>query len=389
MKGFWENVVRVTAGLLAACGIVVGVGHAASSEAPVQTTHQEQLKLKNPAPLYLSHARNFFKSIGATMLGHGSHSSHSSHGSHASHASHVSGTEPPRYYPPSPPPYTPPSPPANYAPVANNLAVKVAEDGETIIRLKATDANGDPLEFSIMDFPEHGTLTAKDLTSAVYKPDAGFTGKDSFTYRAYDGSTYSEPATVTITVTLVNDAPIANDLKLATPLDTARKLTLKATDPEKAKVSYKVTRQPKHGKLSGTAPALTYTPDSGYVGSDSFTYTASDGELTSTEATVSIEVGAANHAPIAADMELSAAKNGSKELFLSATDRDGDQLTFRLVDAPQHGRIGGDPTTGDITYKPDNNFSGTDSFTFVANDGQLDSNIASVSIQVGRGIGSK
>ena len=89
----------------------------------------------------------------------------------------------------------------------------------------------------------------------------------------------------------VDDPPIADDQSTSTPVDAAVAITLTATDPEGQALTYAVTGGPSNGSLTGTAPNLTYTPNAGFSGSDSFTFTANDGTNTSNTATVSITVG--------------------------------------------------------------------------------------------------
>src|SRR5207245_1486226 len=133
------------------------------------------------------------------------------------------------------------------------------EDTAKAITLSATDVEGSPLTYAIVAGPAHGTLsgTAPALT---YTPAANYNGLDSFTFKANDGSLDSNTATVTITVTAVNDAPVASDQAVTTDEDTTKAITLSATDIEGSPLTYAIVAGPAHGTLSGTAPALTYTP---------------------------------------------------------------------------------------------------------------------------------
>ncbi len=87
-----------------------------------------------------------------------------------------------------------------------------------------------------------------------------------------------------------NQAPTAAPQTLTTAGDAALPLTLAGSDPDGDPLTFRVLTGPQHGTLSGTAPALTYTPAAGYRGSDSFTYVANDGQADSEPATVTIEV---------------------------------------------------------------------------------------------------
>ena len=79
----------------------------------------------------------------------------------------------------------------------------------SIIDLVSQDADNDPISYTILDGPFHGELVFSSDASVSYSPYNNFFGSDSFTYVAYDGTDYSEPATITIEVSEVNDKPIA------------------------------------------------------------------------------------------------------------------------------------------------------------------------------------
>jgi hypothetical protein len=156
-------------------------------------------------------------------------------------------------------------------------------------------------------------------------------------------------------------------------------ITLSASDPQGARLSYTVVTQPLHGTLSGSAPNLTYTPAASYLGSDSFTFRASNGVYESNTATVSITVIAGNHAPFANSQ--SVASDGSPVVItLTASDTDGNPLTYSIMNPPAHGTLAG--SAPNLTYTPTPGYNGTDSFTFRANDGSVDSNVATITIVV-------
>ena len=184
----------------------------------------------------------------------------------------------------------------NVAPVATAQSVTTAEDTLKAITLVATDANSNSLTYTIATNPAHGTLsgTAPNVT---YTPTTNYNGSDSFTFRANDGMVDSSPATVSITVTAVNDTPVATAQSVSTVQDTAKAITLAGTDVENSPLTYTIVSQPAHGAVSGTGPNVTYTPTTGYTGADSFTFRVNDGTVNSANATVSITVTAATHHP--------------------------------------------------------------------------------------------
>src|SRR5207248_3234823 len=115
-------------------------------------------------------------------------------------------------------------------------------------------------------------------------------------------------------------------------------------------------------------------------GPDNFTFKANDGTVDSAAATVSITVVHVNHAPVANGQTVTTAEDTAKAIVLTATDADGDALTFSLVAGPLHGALSG--VAPNITYTPAANYNGADSFTFKANDGTVDSSAATVTITV-------
>ena len=258
----------------------------------------------------------------------------------------------------------------NHAPVASNKSVSTPQNTAVGVTLSATDADGDPLSYTVVSAPGHGTLSGS-APALTYTPAAGYTGPDSFTFKANDGTVDSNTATVSVTVTAVNHAPVASNKSVSTPQNTAVGVTLSATDADGDPLSYTVVSAPGHGTLSGSAPALTYTPAAGYTGPDSFTFKANDGTVDSNTATVSVTVTAVNHAPVASNKSVSTPQNTAVGVTLSATDADGDPLSYTVVSAPGHGTLSGSAPA--LTYTPAAGYTGPDSFTFKANDGTVDS----------------
>jgi len=179
----------------------------------------------------------------------------------------------------------------NVAPVATAQNISTNEDIAKSVTLSANDADGDTLTYSIISNPSHGTLS--DLSSGsnvTYTPRANYHGVDSFTFKANDGNLDSDPETITINVTAIDDTPVATNITVTTDNDVAEAITLSGTDAEGTSLTYSIVNAPKNGVLSGTSPNLTYTPKYNSIGSDSFTYTVSDGVNTSSSKTVSVTV---------------------------------------------------------------------------------------------------
>jgi len=100
---------------------------------------------------------------------------------------------------------------------------------------------------------------------------------------------------VSITVTPVNDAPVANSQSVSTAEDTAKPITLTGADADSDPLTYTIVAPPTHGALSGSGPNVTYTPDTGYSGMDSFTFIVNDGTVDSAPATVTIQISSAGY----------------------------------------------------------------------------------------------
>ena len=182
--------------------------------------------------------------------------------------------------------------PGNNPPVANNDSASTNEDTPVTINVLANDSDpdGDLLGVASVAAPGHGTAVINADKTVTYTPAPSFFGTDSFTYTASDGRGGSSTATVTVTVTAVNDPPVAENQSVTTPQGTAVAITLQATDPDGDPLTFRVVNGPANGVLSGTPPNVTYTPNQGFTGADSFTFNASDAQSTSNLATVSITV---------------------------------------------------------------------------------------------------
>jgi hypothetical protein len=268
----------------------------------------------------------------------------------------------------------------NDAPSANNQTVVTNEDTDKAIVLTASDIDGDVLTYTITAGPAHGTLSgaAPNLT---YKPTANYNGPDSFTFKANDGTTDSNVATVSITVNSINDAPVAANQSITTNANTAKTVTLTATDADSTALTYGVKTGPAHGTLSGAAPNLTYTPVAGYAGPDSFTYVANDGQVDSAIATVSITVAATATRPTANGQAVTLKEDTLTLINLTATDPNGRKLRYKIVQAPAHGTLLSGPLPWAV-YSPEANYNGSDSFAFQVTAGSEVSNTAVVNLTI-------
>jgi VCBS repeat-containing protein len=285
----------------------------------------------------------------------------------------------------------------NDAPAAADDAYSTDEDTTLMVAAPGvlgndSDPDGNPLTATLVTGPAHGTLTLNPNGSFTYTPAANSNDTVIFTYRASDGSALSNPATVTISVTTVNDAPTAADDTYSTAEDTARTVAAPGvlgndSDPDGDTLTAVLGSGPSHGTLTLDADgSFTYTPAANFSGSDSFTYRASDGTLDSNLATVTITVTAINDAPTAAADAYSTAEDtaltvAAPGLLGNDTDPDSSTLTAAVVTGPGHGTLTLN-ANGSFTYTPAANFNDTDTFTYRASDGSAQSNSATVTITV-------
>ncbi len=188
----------------------------------------------------------------------------------------------------------------------------------------------------------HGTVSIDTSTNqVVYTPAANYNGAASFSYTITDNGTTngtadhrSASATVRLTIAAVNDAPTADAQSVSTNEDTAKTINLLGRDVEDDALTYIVVSQPSNGALTGTAPNLTYTPNSNYNGTDSFTFKVNDGSVDSSTATVSITVNAVNDAPgvtitsFAVDQVTGRASTGISWSDVDASDRETISFTY-------------------------------------------------------------
>jgi VCBS repeat-containing protein len=246
-----------------------------------------------------------------------------------------------------------------------------------------SDIEGASLTAVKLTNPAHGTVTVNANGSFTYTPAANYNGPDSFTYRVSDGTVNSAAATVSLTVTAVNDAPVATSQSKSTAEDTSKAITLAGTDVEGSTLAFAIVTPPAHGVLTGVAPAVTYVPAANYNGPDSFTFKVNDGALDSaTVGTVSLTVTPVNDAPVAVAGSFTTPVVTPFNGGLVASDVDGNPLTYSITTAPTKGTLTVNASTGAFTYTPLAGRTGADSFKFRVNDGTVNSAIVTVSIVI-------
>lgn len=280
---------------------------------------------------------------------------------------------------------------ANDAPSAGAQSLTTNEDVAKSFVLSGADADaGQALSLLLRTLPAHGVLSSfNPLTGQLtYTPSANYHGPDSFEFQVLDDASIdgtarlSAAATVSILVAPVNDDPTADSQAVSTNEDAAKVITLTAADVDGGQVlTFALVAGPRHGSLSGfnaTTGQVTYTPDADYNGPDSFTFTVIDDATAggpprvSAAATVSLAVAPLNDLPAAAPQARSTDEDRAMVLVLSGNDGDvgvDQTLAYAIAQPPQHGSLSSfNPATGEVTYTPDDDYFGPDSFSFTVTD---------------------
>ena len=273
--------------------------------------------------------------------------------------------------------------PVNDAPVVAPRTVTLDEDGSAIIELLqgATDIDGDTLSISITEGPQHGTFNRNANGTWTYTPAANWNGSDSVAYLISDGIAVTA-GRIALVVKPVNDAPVLSPIAAMLQEDGSLTLDLlaKANDADGDLLTVSIG-VPGHGVLTQNANGTwTYRPNANYHGPDSFKWTVSDG-LAATSGVVHLVINAVNDVPVALGDIVTVNEDALAGFPFRGSDVDGNALTARIVSQPVHGNVilmG----SNSFAYIPPADWSGEDSFTYVLNDGQADSNVATVRLIV-------
>jgi hypothetical protein len=175
--------------------------------------------------------------------------------------------------------------PAADAPVAAEDLATTREDTPVVIAVLAndSDADGDALSVVAVDALTRGTAAVQADGTIAYTPEANFSGVSGFSYTVSDGHGGTTTAPVSVTVTEVNDGPVATDDVATTAVNTAVVIPVLANDndPDGDSISVSVASAPQHGTVAVNADgSVEYTPAAGYSGPDSFSYTIHTGAVT-------------------------------------------------------------------------------------------------------------
>ena len=271
--------------------------------------------------------------------------------------------------------------PINDEPVVADVTKTLDEGASADINVSGTDAEGAILVYEIVTQPLNGTYTF-DTSSGIgyYTHDGSETTSDSITVRAKESTenVYSANATITITITAVNDAPLSPDSAVSIEEGNQSMSTLfGASDAEGSSLTINVSSQGSNGTAVVSGTEFVYTHDGSETTTDTFTYSTSDGTLSST-GTVTVTITPQNDAPVGVADTYYITRNSTTEMDASVgvlrndTDSDSDSSTFSVNPGstqPQYGQLTLNQD-GSFTYTTDGSDStfNTDTFTYTVSD---------------------
>ncbi len=273
----------------------------------------------------------------------------------------------------------------NDPPIAQDDSAVTRESTSVTVEVLSNDSDpdGDDLSIQSLTAPDHGSVV-NEQDRVTYTPDLDFHGVDAFAYMLSDGHGETSTATVTVAVAAVNDPPVARDD--AADTDENSTVTIDVLfndfDPDGDSLSVQSVTQPNGGFVANGQSQVDYTPKPGFSGTESFSYIVTDGQGETAIATVTVAVAAVNDPPVAQDDSATTIENEAIAIDVLAndSDTDGDGLSIQALTQPGHGHAAQDGMQ--VVYTPETGFSGVDTFTYTATDGQGETAGATVTVSV-------
>jgi len=254
-----------------------------------------------------------------------------------------------------------------------------------------SDADDDPLTTALVTDTEHGILTLNPDGTYTYEPVEGFVGTDSFTFSVADGQIDAEPVEGTVTFTITNSAPVTVSDAKATHMGVNLEGTLEdfVTDPDGDPLITAIITETKNGTLTLDENGnYSYKPDEGYVGTDSFTITAYDGELDAEPVQLTATILVTNTLPELKNDTVETLRFTTVVIDVLTNDSDPDGDPFTIDSFKYEGKgtlvLNEDNT---FTYTPEAGFYGEESFTYTVSDGQIDAEPVETTVTIEVGVG--
>ncbi|GAA0821459.1 hypothetical protein GCM10009111_28490 [Colwellia asteriadis] len=267
----------------------------------------------------------------------------------------------------------------NNPPVANNDSFNVAMNASTELDVLVNDTDGDNFSVTEVSSPTSGAIE-NNQTNITYTPNSGYIGNDSFTYTITDTQGQSSSATVTLDIASI--APTAENDVVTTVQSKAVIIDILANDVSISghQLTIASASSASNGIINHDGKLLTYTPNNGFSGNDTFTYVVRDSF--GDESTASVGVTIENVKPIANDDSISSQQNTAVSIDVLANDVDavGDDLSVTSLDAASHGIASIEENT--VVYNPNDGFAGTETLNYTIIDAYGASSQATITIDI-------
>ena len=237
---------------------------------------------------------------------------------------------------------------------------------------------GQTLTITAVTQPANGSVTLQGGDQPVlYTPNPNFAGVDTFTYTVSDGLVETTQ-TVTVNVTNTADAPTVTADTATVQEDSTTTIDVLANDSDVSGVALGIHSfgQGANGSVTQSGTQLIYTPNADFSGVDTFTYTATDGAGGTASTTVTVTVEAVNDAPTAPPVALTVNEDSSVTFdpLAQASDAEGNVITLSEIGTASMGEVTQN-ADGTVTFTPNADTNGNDSFSYVITDGDLSSTV--------------
>ncbi|MDA9213144.1 Ig-like domain-containing protein [Flavobacteriaceae bacterium] len=272
----------------------------------------------------------------------------------------------------------------NDSPTSAGTALTINEGASSTFTPTYTDTDTDlsSIVFTITGDVSNGSLVNNGDGTFSYSHAGTETSSDSFVYSVSDGEFTVSDIAGTISVTAVNDVPVVSALEYTLDEAGSQVLAFASTDAESDSVTYSVSTNPTNGTVVSSDGVFTYTHNGSESSSDTFQYVANDGTGNSQPVSVTITVTPVNDAPIVTAGTISLNEGSNSSITLSASDAEGDAMTYAIATAPTNGTVTLDTATGALTYTHSGGENTSDTFTFTSSDSALTSSAGTVTVTV-------
>ncbi|SFF13777.1 S-layer homology domain-containing protein [Paenibacillus algorifonticola] len=275
--------------------------------------------------------------------------------------------------------------PVNDPPVTSDDTATTNKNEKTTGQVTASDVDGDTLTYSISQQGNYGGAAVDPVTGAwEYSPMDGYYGQDVFEIEVSDGNGGIATSTISVTIVNVNVAPTTSDDTATTGEDTSTIGQVTATDMDGDTLTYSVSQQATNGTATVNASTgeWEYAPNANYHGQDVFKIEVSDGNGGTATSTITVTVTPVNDPPVTSDNTATTNKNEKTTGQVTASDVEGDTLTYSISQQAAHGSAAVDPATGAWEYNPMDGYYGQDVFEIEVSDGNGGTATSTISVTV-------